>query len=62
MKKTAISLGICISVICSGVFSPLFANEESECTIAKVDACIKARDIEHGGAGAKSITDYICPV
>lgn len=64
MKKIIIYTSIFLLSMLAGVFAVVSATESGTTSkyTKEIDACMKARDTEHGGAGAKSIEEYICPV
>jgi hypothetical protein len=60
MRKATLYIIICWSFIVMTFLSSALAAGTSY--VGEIDRCLKARDITNGGAGAKSIEEYVCPV
>jgi hypothetical protein len=59
LKFFAMATASLAILLFGGFFVFLIAADNSGEYRQKIDACLKARSAE--GAGAKSITDYVCP-
>lgn len=59
LKVLVMGTASLLALLVGGFFVFIMAAGETAGYKQKVEACLKAR--EPGGAGAKSITDYVCP-